>query len=317
MFSIKNLLDLEDKEEVVYNITPQKTSSSKDLLNNSDDINSIDIDDNDQDKSSSVPILYTNVQPSNIENKMRNFPKKSIIFTKIKKGDKEVLTPSIEHGDDRDNLMKQSIEEHKNEYMSKATYANRLASFLKMSKIIIDLVIIVIGIVVGVLSMYSCDGSLISSKISSALGFTISAITTIKTLFALEKRSVVLKQASIQLRTLSNDLAFLNLKDMSVDKKMRMLAMIEDRADETKMNIFDMDVTSFKPPEHRSIVSFENSSSHNSKSESSSLKKKMEKFFRKDKREASITPSNIQDEGEGVRADDSSDFGKPGDKEEV
>lgn len=226
--------------------------------------------------SDSVPpiVLHTKYDQDKVPATGTN----NLTFKTIHKSNKQILVPVYTQsgsGDEQSDKLQETIEQHRDEYLSKAYYANSMASFLKLSKIFLEMLLIVLGIVVGTLSIYRCDPNHILSQVTAALGYLTSAIVALLSMFAPEKRAVVLKQAAIQLRVLANDLNFLNYKNMSIDNKLKILASIEERADESKISIFDMDITSFKPPEHRSIIHVPD------KSESSSLKDRVKEFFKK------------------------------------
>lgn len=199
------------------------------------------VDDEPIDSDSSTPARI------NITNPLRQ-----ITFKRIKRGKRELSVPSYDPIDETEKKVNQALEEHRNDYLYNASSANTRASFLKSMKIIIEIILIVLGIIVGVLSLEKGNVAVIG-KITSILGFVTSALVATKSLFNLEKRAVVLKSSANNLRLLANDLTLLSWKNIPVDKKLKILAGIEERAEEAKMAIFDMDVTSFKPKEKKLI----------------------------------------------------------------
>ncbi len=295
--TIRYIIDQEgNNENYVYETKPTNRSltTPRDGLRSSDIVQNSSIDEdaiNDATSSSGpVPVIKTanlykdpNISPfgrspypSDIITQTRLDTQQNLVFRKIRRGDDIAIVPSLSSNIQGDDALNLTLEQTRVRYMNKSRYANNMSIGLKMLRILIEITIMILGLVVGILGINRCDPSLVSSIVISILGYVISAITAFKAVFSPEKRCVVLKQSAMRLRMLASDLTFLMRKALSPDKKLRILSLIEEQGDEVNMAIFDMDITTFKPPERTSIFDLTSEEPNRSKS---GIKDKLANIF--------------------------------------
>ena len=145
-------------------------------------------------------------------------------------------------GDVIDNSVDVMIYDLYENAMNMASSAGKQANGMKIVTIIADLLVIVAGAVIGVVSLFAAQNR--ASYIASALGFVISAIQGIVSTFSLQKRSVLLKEDSYRLRKAARGIRQLQYAG---GKKKAILARLEEyhaEIDEIDMHIFDNNVDS-------------------------------------------------------------------------
>lgn len=234
MPNITYFLD-EDDEDVIFS-------------NNSDNINQSNSDD-----------IITRTNPRKLQ--------KHLSFKEVKKGKRTLHVPSLDPVDEGEKQVQECIDQYIIDYAYDANKANFRATLFKLLNIMIQMILIVLGIVVGVLSLEHCDSGSVSGKLASAIGFISSALVAIKAIFQFEKRSVLLKTASFQLKKLMTDLNVLKWKNISVSRKIRVLAAIQEKAEDICLAMFDIQITSLSRSGDEKRVIDMSSSSKKSDSE--------------------------------------------------
>lgn len=232
--------------------------------------------------NNSIPNMSLNDRSRSVDLTPKyNYRQPNIIFRTVKnENNKPILTPSIKYDTEEERQFEISLEEHKNDYLNKAAKAKRTGACLKYGYVLFMCIIIMISALIMLLSTIA---GIIQS---SALTFTcavlaaISAILTgIVTLLQPSKRAVVINQAAVQLRILANDLTWLTFKNLTISKKIHILIDIDEKANEAKTDIFDMDITNFRPPQQKSIVDGYKDDTNNSKTESN-ISEKVKNYFK-------------------------------------
>lgn len=114
--------------------------------------------------------------------------------------------------------------------------ANKKASRFKMVYITSSSLIIILGIVIGLLTI-NC------SWYASASGVLISAIQIFLSTFSVEKRGVLLKDISSKLRKSSRQVKTLQNTNLNQREKMRKLEELYTDVDELDLSMFDHTIT--------------------------------------------------------------------------
>lgn len=121
--------------------------------------------------------------------------------------------------------------------------ANRRARIFKFFQVIGTIYLIICGTVIGVLTLEGYSGS-VTLYIAAILGFSITAIQTLLSTFAFEKRSVLLKYISNKLRKVSREIKMVQSADVKYKKKMSKLEDLYSEVDDLDISMFDSNITS-------------------------------------------------------------------------
>jgi len=135
------------------------------------------------------------------------------------------------------------IEDLYTETIHMSSAASKKASIFKVLYILANIVFIVGGVLVGVLTIQGYETE-ITKYCAAILGFSIAAIQTLMSTFSIEKRGVLLKDVSIKLRKISRQIRSLRNAEMSSKDKLRRLEEYYTEVDDFDLSIFDNSVTS-------------------------------------------------------------------------
>lgn len=144
-------------------------------------------------------------------------------------------------GDSTDDMINDLYEES----LTLSASASSKSNLFKSIYIISSITITIFGVVVGVLSLID-DGkrNLSAAAIIAALmGFTITAIQTLMSTFAIEKRGVLLKDVSNKLRKVSRQIKTLQSSDLPPEIKLKKLEEYYTEVNELDLSIFDHNIT--------------------------------------------------------------------------
>jgi len=166
------------------------------------------------------------------------------------------------------------------ESLRMSSAATKKSNWLKYLFIFCSIFITISGTVIGVLSLDTSnnrdvltDPNNITSVnnisytttsqqyVSSILGFIITAIQTLLSTFAIEKRSVLLRDAGNKLRKISRDVKVLQYSELRSKDKMKRLDELYTEVDELDLNMFDNSITTRTLEKATNIVSSKKSKS--------------------------------------------------------
>src|SRR3972149_7409755 len=128
------------------------------------------------------------------------------------------------------------------ETLGMSSSSNRKAGIFKIIYILATMFMIIAGAIIGVLTL---DGQSnhISLYIASILGFSITATQTVLSTFAVEKRSVLLKDVSNKLRKISWNINTLQASNAKPEDKMKKLEEYYAEVNELDLAMFDSSIT--------------------------------------------------------------------------
>lgn len=135
----------------------------------------------------------------------------------------------------------QMIEDLYTEALSMSLDANRKAKMLKFFNILANIFLVISGAVIGVLTLNQSNTSYY--YISSILGFMITGIQTLMSMFSIEKRCVLLKTISANLRKTSRQIKNLETSNLKRKDKKKKLEEYYTEMDELDLIIFDNNIT--------------------------------------------------------------------------
>lgn len=115
--------------------------------------------------------------------------------------------------------------------------ACRKANGYKTINILFNILVILGGAAVGILSINT------ENYVPAAIGFIITAIEAFQSTFGIERRAVMLKTVSGQLRTLAREIKALRTEDIKPKEKTRRLEDFYIKVDELDLAMFDNNVT--------------------------------------------------------------------------
>jgi len=164
-----------------------------------------------------------------------------------RRGNIYMVKESAENVDGTDQM----ISDLYSESLDMSISANRKARLLKLCNVMSNIFLVISGAVIGVLTLNE-NASAMSIYIASVLGFTITAVQTIMSTFSVEKRGVILRDISHNLRKLSRKIKTLQNSEMSPKDKMKKLEEYYTEIDEMDMLIFDNTATNIPKGKHRS-----------------------------------------------------------------
>lgn len=145
--------------------------------------------------------------------------------------------PSESDDGDHDSVDKM-IDDLYQEAIKLSQKSYRISGIFRVLNIFLTLTIIILGAVIGILSINS---SCASAGLSGALGFLITAIQSFLSVFAIQKRSVLLRDVSGRLRKLSREVR--TLRGAKRKTKLKRLESYYAELDELDLNIFDNNIT--------------------------------------------------------------------------
>lgn len=127
------------------------------------------------------------------------------------------------------------------ETLNMSLTANRKARILKFFDLLSNIFFIISGAVIGVLTLNGNNPSYL--HVASILGFGITAVKTLMSMFSVEKRSIILKNVSNSLRKISRQIKHLTNSNIKQKDKMKKLEEYYTEIDEIDMIIFDNNAT--------------------------------------------------------------------------
>ena len=135
----------------------------------------------------------------------------------------------------------QMIKDLYNETREMSLDAEKKAGRYKVLGGVVNILIVIFGTMIGVLALNDTDTT--SKYVASILGFTITATKTLVSMFSLEKRGILLKSASSNLRKISRQVKNLENSNMKPKDKKRKLEEYYTEVDEIDMIMFDNNAT--------------------------------------------------------------------------
>lgn len=189
---------------------------------------------------------------SNFSSDVPVFPAPSYIRAVSRRGNVYMVGESRSF-DPTDQMIKDLYEETLNMSMD----ANKKARLLKFVGVLANIFLVISGSVIGVLTLDQPSNN--SYYISCVLGFAITAVQSLMSMFSIEKRGILLKDISNSLRKISRQVKSLENSHMKIKDKKKKLEELYTEVDEIDMVMFDNNATSI-PKHNEDQVSSSNSS---------------------------------------------------------
>lgn len=233
----------EEPKEVIREIkSPVETSETiepTDNINNGSNNSTVVVVSENGIHQVSTPIYHQNPELNNSQIMMRA-PSSAYIKTVQRRGNTYLIKESLPSDDDiiENDSTERMINDLYAEALHLSYHANRKASFLKAIHIASTMFITIAGAIIGVLSIDHGDST--SRYTTGVLGFAITTIKTLTSTFAVEKKSVLLKETAARLKKLSRDVRSLQNENIKPKKKISKLDAYYAELDELDMNIFDL-----------------------------------------------------------------------------
>lgn len=165
------------------------------------------------------------------------------------------------HDDSDDEELDNMMEDLYHDSLRLSTSASRTSSILKCLYILSTFFTIIAGVGVGILTLFgggqtSCSNTNITNGIAATgtqysipiiiaacLGFLISAVESLVSVFSIQKRGVLLRDISNRLRKTSRQIKMLQHSDMTTSEKFKSIENLYAKIDELDLNIFDNTIT--------------------------------------------------------------------------
>lgn len=170
-------------------------------------------------------------------------PSSSFVKTIRRRGNVYVVPGNPDTPDSTEDM----INDLYNETLNLSVRANSKARRLKFLNVLSNIYLVISGAVIGVLTLNSSNEALMYT--AAVLGFAITAIQTLMTMFSIEKRGVTLMDISHSLRKMSRKIKALNAVEMKPRDKMKKLEEYYTEIDELDLAMFDNSTVNVQKPD--------------------------------------------------------------------
>lgn len=204
-----------------------------------------------------------------------------------RRGNTYMIRDSLPSEDDlaENNGTEQMINDLYIDSLKLSSTASHKASLFKTLYTLCSFIMIIIGAVVGIMSIGD-------DYIVAVLGFIVTGIQTFLTTFSIERRGVLLKDTSNKLKRISRQVRSLQITDMNPRDKMKKLEEYYTEVDELDLNMFENKITTDSLSKGTNII---NSSQPNTRQPTSNLSSEDDTLYEDSKRKGPILPVTVSD----------------------